>query len=173
MIGLFGEMTYLQSLLKDHDAMDCLDAWLGPEENHHDFEMPNNWAEIKMIFDSKDNVNISSVEQLDSPRNGLLVVYKYHKVSNQSECGNNIKSLISNIIDAINSEQFKNEFYKKLNMIGYQINSMNDSNKYEIVESKVYVVDQSFPCVRRKELPDSIGEVKYELNISGLGEYEL
>ena len=73
--GLIGEILFLKGNLADRIGLSCaLKSWTGQELTHKDFSYGDNWFESKAISKNANSIKISSLEQLDSDKEGELVV---------------------------------------------------------------------------------------------------
>ena len=171
-IGLIGELLFLKEFVFiKYGISEGINGWSGPETAHKDFSYKNEWYEIKAIHSGKNSVSISSIEQLDSDINGKLVVYVFEKMS-ESFLGITLNQLIDEISNCIKLDIDREKFYEKLKQVGYSYNEVYDSFVYKATNKKMYLVNDSFPKIRRKNMPIEIGKIEYELMLSLIEKYK-
>lgn len=69
-VGLYGELLVLEALSKSIGSESALKSWLGPENEEHDFGLPNYDLEVKTTTQESRTHWISSATQLQ-PRPGI------------------------------------------------------------------------------------------------------
>ena len=86
-IGLMGELVFLNEYLSKYVSLEqAINAWVGPEKEKQDFRLKGISIEIKSFMDNKqDQVNISSVEQLNNDDNNLYLCTMGFKLSDSGE----------------------------------------------------------------------------------------
>lgn len=171
-IGLIGELLFLKDFaFKKYGISDSLEAWTGPEEAHKDFSIKEEWYEIKGIINSKKEVTISSIEQLDSKKDGHLYVYMFEKMSPEYE-GISLNNLVRTILDSIEYDRDKDIFAYKLKKINYTFNEIYDNLVYVLKKENHYIVNDAFPRIKASNLPKAISNVKYTNKLSDLDKYK-
>lgn len=162
-LGLIGELLFLNNVsLNMYSNVDALNGWSGPEPTHKDFSYGDDWYEIKSINDSKNSIIISSIEQLDSPNVGRLIVYKFEKMSssfNGISLNNLVKDINNQLVDLLE----KDIFAAKLADAGYMYNEVYDNYVYNLISVTKYIVDSNFPRLEAINLPKEISKIKYEI----------
>ena len=164
-MGLIAELLFLKNKAFDLWGIDAaLDSWTGPEKTHKDFSYGNEWYEIKSISSGKENVKISSIEQLDSDIEGNLCIYSFEKMS-PSYNGVKLNSLAREIMSKLNTAQ-RDLFLNKLELFDFNFEPSNDNYVYVITDISTYSVTKDFPRLRRTEVPLAISKAQYEIIIS-------
>lgn len=179
--GLINELHMLEKyFIPKFGIVAAIKSWVGTENTHKDFAFKDGtWFEAKAINNGKNTVQISSIEQLDSETLGYLVVTPVEKTSSQNHEGENLYSIINKIKAKIESEDILGEFYNKIVQTGITITVSTDfkhsqnAYRYIIKPSRFFEVDKNFPALRKKDFPDSVVGIKYELLISGLKDFEV
>ncbi|MBO7054309.1 MAG: PD-(D/E)XK motif protein [Bacteroidales bacterium] len=170
--GLMGELLFLRDvMIPMYGVDDSILSWSGPEKMKKDFSIGNTWYEIKTIDAGKPSVGISSIEQLESTTDGELVVFQLEKMSAQSQ-GITLNSLIDDIQKQILSVQIKDVFFSKLEKLGYHYNVLYDDYVYNQNKMVEYIVDASFPRMKKNVLPSAIIKASYELDLNELESYK-
>ena len=167
--GLIGELLFMHDVLFDkYGINESIFSWGGPYGMIHDFEIENKWYEVKSISKNATSIQISSIEQLDSPYAGDLVVYYIEKTTTKDANATNLNLLINLIKDLIQNVEARNYFDQSLLEIGYFESEVYNNYCYKIIRKSVYEIDSEFPCIRRKMIPLEIVNSKYELALSGI-----
>lgn len=164
--GLLGELYFLKTYLAPIYGIEkATTSWTGPRLLPQDFIIDDTWYEVKTISSSRDSVKISSIEQLDSNSNGKLVVVYSDKTSLTNEKALNLNKLYFQLMEEITDDTVKSEFSMMLLRFGYYPRHEYETanNTYEVKQVHQYLVTASFPCLRRSEIPESIGEANYTI----------
>ena len=78
--GLIGELLFLKDWLVPRIGFqEAIQSWSGQELTKKDFSVGDNWYEVKAISRGNPTVRISSLEQLESPNAGELVIIHWKK----------------------------------------------------------------------------------------------
>ncbi|MCL1944392.1 MAG: PD-(D/E)XK motif protein [Firmicutes bacterium] len=166
--GLIAELLFLKDIsIQKYGVRDAIMGWSGQEPTHKDFSYGDIWFEIKSLEANKSSLIISSLEQLDSIVDGMLVVYRLEKMSASFD-GISLNSLIANIKDLILDEECLDIFENKLIQAGYYYNVSYDEFVFCNMSMQAYVISQDFPRLQRTQLPNSILSVKYELSLNAI-----
>ncbi len=173
--GLFGELLFFRSCIQNgFPPAQTADAWIGCNKADKDFVFDAKWCEIKTIDPAAVAVHISSIEQLDAPNDGELVINFVENTSLQDNYGQTLNELIIDIRDLLkNNQAALAEFNVKLSIAGFQENIKYDEHKYVCRCVKYYSVDESFPRITRQDLPVSVVKLSYELGINSLSAWEI
>lgn len=162
-MGLIGELLFLKDYcFEKYGVRDAIFGWSGTEPTHKDFSYDDDWYEVKGIGTHRSVVNISSLEQLDSVVDGVLVVVRMEKMSAAFD-GISLNKLINQIKEIILEEEVLDVFENKLLQAGYAYTSTYDEVVFCLISQDAYRVTKEFPRVRRSSLPREISGVKYEI----------
>lgn len=173
-VGLWGELYALSELfLALHTPSDSLRFWVGPEGKKQDFTLNKIAIEVKTSLSSESRkITVSSLEQLDKITERLYIL---HIVANPSDAksGYSLKNLynrcLTNMSNDLSSElvflQKVTDLYSKASQ--KQLNSNNI-----LISLACYEITDSFPCLRREDVPDAISNLKYDLIVSAIRNYE-
>ena len=173
-MGLIGELLFLKDNMIPQRGIDvALDSWMGPEKTHKDFSDQQDWFEVKTITFGKECVRISSIEQLDSDKEGTLVIYELEKMS-PSYDGIKLNQLVNNIIALLKNTHQRETFMAKLQLYGFDFSNENDNLVFAVRSQHSYRVDiNAFPRIHRALLPDAITRAQYELLITEIESFKL
>lgn len=164
--GLMGELLFLKNrMIPQYGESKAIDAWSGTDKTKKDFSIDNTWYETKAIDYGKPSVGITSIEQLDSLSDGTLVVFQLEKMAPEFS-GLNLNNLTNQIFGMLNSIQNKDAFAEKLNKGGYYSDPRYENFVYVQRDMSEYLVNGSFPRLKRSELPSAIAKASFELLLS-------
>ena len=164
--GLFGELTFLNSLL-DLDAT-MLKAWKGPMRSPHDF-VANGWAaEVKATASSEGKaVRIHGLDQLDVPTGGDLMLV-WMRLDSADASGDSFPELVEALSRRLSRPQ---DLWHLIARAGYLI---ADRDKYEsirftVTEQAAYRVTEDFPRIVPSSfapgLPAGLSNVRYTVDL--------
>lgn len=171
--GLMGELYELKNrMMPDYGCKDAVKSWRGPLLGHKDFEINRTWYEVKTINDGAAQVTVSSLEQLESEVDGHLILVRVDETSENNERASNLNKMVLQITDMIEDPEILEEFRTKLDNVGYTANQEYDSINFIFKGSEMYVVNDYFPRLRRSEVSDAIGNVKYTILLAGITEFK-
>lgn len=169
--GLLNELYVLEKFLIPKYGVDsAIRGWMGAEGSQKDFAYEDgNWYEAKAINFGKGVVRISSLEQLEATRKGMIVVTELERTSIDNPEGIRIYDQINKLRRIINTENTDLSLLTKLTMLGFTLDLIHDTHnevnqfRYIIHNTKFYLVDDDFPRITRNEIPNAIGAVSYDL----------
>lgn len=171
--GLIGELFVLKHrMIPAYGVRDAVNGWLGPLAGHKDFEIRRTWYEIKTINDGAVQVIVSSLEQLESEVDGHLILVRVDETSENNDKALNLNKMVLQITDMIEDPEILEEFRTKLDNIGYTADEEYDRSNYIVKGSDMYMVNDDFPRLRRSEMNNAIGNVKYTILIAGITEFK-
>ena len=168
--GLCGELLFLRKLISEYGSK-AVKWWLGPDKNKRDFVLEDFSAEVKTTLGQKETViTVANENQLDNSGTARLILVVY--VLEKNACGNVcVSGLIREISGMLTDVGDYQLFFRKLENAGIKQGVYTDKNIYTVQNSVKYLVNNNFPCIRKKDLPDQIFDVKYRLNLSTLSRF--
>ncbi|WP_436371779.1 PD-(D/E)XK motif protein [Cytobacillus sp. BC1816] len=173
--GLIGELCYLKETIRGGMSLGvAVNGWLGPEKADQDFIFSDRWHEIKVVGLSSSVVSISSLEQLDSPVPGELVIYFLEKTAHNDVYGFTLESLISEIRECLmESLEIVNMFNEKLLQYGYIDLPEYQKQFYRLRKVSKYKVNSKFPKLVKGNVPIQIASAGYQLSIQAIEPWKL
>ncbi|TKF53085.1 PD-(D/E)XK motif protein [Vibrio lentus] len=173
-IGLWGELyTFAKLILPHHTPINSLRFWVGPEGKKQDFTLNNIAIEVKTSLSSEARkITISSLEQLDVITDEL---YLLHIIANPSDAksGYSLKDLYENSLSIVNQDQSSEIlFIKKVFELYGRASEKQLNIKNILIKQTLYEVNDSFPCLRHKDVPSAISGLQYSLLVSAIREHE-
>lgn len=171
--GLMGELYELQMrMIPEYGDQKAIKSWMGPLLGHKDFEMNNTWFEVKTVNAGAIQLVVNSLEQLESEEEGHLVVVRMDETSENNDKALNLNKMVLQIIDLIENPDVLEDFRMKLDNIGYAVDSEYESYNFIVKGVEVYTVNESFPRLRRKDINNAIGNVKYTILIAAIADFK-
>lgn len=165
-MGLIGEILFLRGPLADEIGLsEALKSWSGQELTHKDFSCSDKWYEVKTISRGNTTVRISSLEQLDSDKNGELIVYSLEKMS-PAYNGISLNKLILETRQMFLSADDADTFLAKVAMQGYEYNNYYDEFVFEVSGLTRYKVTDQFPKLTHANVPKEITKANYDLALA-------
>ena len=165
-MGMIGEILFLRGPLADEIGLsEALKSWSGQELTHKDFSCSDKWYEVKTISRGNTTVRISSLEQLDSDKNGELIVYSLEKMS-PAYNGISLNKLILETRQMFLSADEADTFLAKVAMQGYEYNNYYDEFVFEVSGLTRYKVTDQFPKLTHANVPKEITKANYDLALA-------
>lgn len=165
-MGMIGEILFLRGPLADEIGLsEALKSWSGQELTHKDFSCSDKWYEVKTISRGNTTVRISSLEQLDSDKNGELIVYSLEKMS-PAYNGISLNKLILETRQMFLSADDADTFLAKVAMQGYEYNNYYDEFVFEVSGLTRYKVIDQFPKLTHANVPKEITKANYDLALA-------
>tara|TARA_R100000781_G_scaffold114276_1_gene84676 strand:- start:542 stop:1456 length:915 start_codon:yes stop_codon:yes gene_type:complete len=171
--GLIGEVYFLKEyLIPKYGVEKSLEAFIGIDKAHKDFEIQDTWYEVKTIHNGAHTTKISSIEQLDSDKKGTLAVVTL----DQGTLGLDDCVTLNKIVNDFRSRIADKNlaiFDEKMRKAGYVFDERYDEYTYIIVSLSRYSVFGDFPRIKKGMLPTGIVKAGYELDLETLKEYRV
>lgn len=165
-MGMIGEILFLRGPLAEEIGLsEALKSWSGQELTHKDFSCSDKWYEVKTISRGNTTVRISSLEQLDSDKNGELIVYSLEKMS-PAYNGISLNKLILETRQMFLSAEDADTFLAKVAMQGYEYNNYYDEFVFEVSGLTRYKVTDQFPKLTHANVPKEITKANYDLALA-------
>ncbi|MFC4427170.1 PD-(D/E)XK motif protein [Deinococcus navajonensis] len=163
--GLFGELWLLRDWLTDGLPGDGLiPAWQGPQGAAQDFRLAQLQVEVKTTGTTSARVKISSLEQLE-PSSGRLILARV--VLDRSSEGTTLPELVQAVQGQLDEAQGQ-RLISLLRQVGYDDRDapLYEEARYVVAQLQFYEVDDTFPRLRRHQVPEGITAVQYTIDLS-------
>lgn len=171
--GLIGELYELRDhLMQVRDERTAVSSWMGPLLGHKDFEIDETWYEVKSVNENAVQVNISSLEQLESDLDGHLVIVRLEDTSAVNEESITLNKMVLSVINQINDADVLELFQNKLNVFGYECIPEYDNYSFSFKGMQRYSVTKDFPRIRRCDVSNAIGNASYTILLTGISEFK-
>lgn len=172
-MGLIGEVLFLKNILsKEIGLSAALKSWSGQELTHKDFSCDDRWYEVKTINRGNPNVRISSLEQLDSEKEGELIVFSMEKMS-PAYNGVTLNKVILETKQIFNSREESDDFLAKVALQGYEYNNYYDDFVFEISNVIRYKVNKEFPKLTAENVPKAVAKANYDILLFDIKDFIL
>ncbi len=165
--GLCGELEILGEMLRTGlSPFGAVSAWTGPLGSLHDFTFMGGVVEVKSTAASSPNiVQIASAEQLDTQIAAPIYLATCH--FSRDENGIELATRMREIVNLISSDSTaRNLFDSRLLHLGIDHNTDLGTDKYLLLSSNIFLVDDNFPKLVSSKLPTAVCNVRYSLDIS-------
>ena len=171
--GLIGELLELKDyFIPKWDETIAIQSWMGPLSGHKDFEIDDSWYEVKAVNENAVQVNISSLEQLESDVDGHLIIVRLEDASAVSGLAINLNQAVINVMNELEDPENIELFQTRLDNIGYEADQEYDNYNFIFKGRQCYSVTDDFPRIRRKDLHPSIGNSKYTIMLDGINQFK-
>ena len=172
--GLLGELMFLKNVIEEGRPMlDSLAGWAGPDGADQDFFYDDGWHEVKAVGAAAAAVSISSVEQLDHPMEGELVVFRIDACVPQHNNAVTLYQMVSALEKmTVSIPGAAETLLLKLAAVGYVHREEYDQQHFFVSAQQRYAVTESFPRMRRAGLPREVINISYQLDLPSLAPWE-
>ena len=171
--GLIGELIELRDhFMRDYGETVAVQSWMGPLLGHKDFEVDDTWYEVKSVTENAVQVNISSLEQLESEVDGHLVIIRLEEASVTSALAINLNQMVLKVADEIKDPETLDLFRTRLDNMGYAPDEEYDNFNFVFKGRQSYSVTEKFPRLTRISVSDSIGNAKYTILLNGISDFK-
>ena len=151
--GLIGELLFLsEHLFPRMSTTKAISSWSGAEKTRKDFAFDQEWFEVKTIDFGKDTVHISSIEQLDSPIEGSLVVFQLERMAEEYK-GISLNKLVASVLKKVQSVSDKDILLSKLKDYNYAYHPKYDESRISRTNIPAAIAKASFDLILAEILP--------------------
>lgn len=170
-MGLIGEFEVLGEMRSAPEA--ALRCWGGPRGEIHDFSLPGGSLEVKASSTMDGlTVEISSLDQL-MPRDDVPLHLVVHHLRENRQAPS-----LDQRFDVLVGMGYPSQQLTQLcEGVGYVPGSDPEANRFQVLATRAWGVDDSFPGLRRSDLPQDrlvgVERVRYTLGLSSLLGQEL
>nr|WP_297939643.1 PD-(D/E)XK motif protein [uncultured Lachnoclostridium sp.] len=173
--GMIGELQFAKEKLAKKNGWDVvMSAWQGPDGADRDFVLNEKWYEIKAIATGKEKIRISSLNQLETDYDGVLVVYKVDRSSNTDLNALSVSSYVNSLRDKMKHyPSVLQLFEQKLISLGYIDKKSYDEIYFTCSGPEYYCVDKEFPKLITGNVPLGIVSVQYDLSLAGINAWKM
>lgn len=173
-IGLWGELTSLETLVDGHVARDELivQGWRGPNGDQRDIGFNKSRIEVKTQLATKGiNLRISSLDQLDD--NGDKLKIFLNRIT-PSDRGISVSDLVTKLLSVFSRSSIAySELERKLMLAGYDDELDIFDEKFEMDERIIYEVASDFPKLTQSTVPIGIKAAEYEISGAAIANFQI
>lgn len=174
-VGLIGELLFLNHLGKIFKPAEALKAWLGPPRGEHDFSLPHFEVEVKTTESERRRHYISSETQLvASPGRPLYLLSIQLTGAGSARRGFSLSELVD--VTRQTFRKHSDKVDERLQEVGWdeRFSSFYDV-KYQLRSSpELFLVDEKFPAITRELLDANIEKgqlvsaVSYKIDLTAV-----
>ncbi len=170
--GLIGEVYFLgEFMIPKYGVEKSLEAFIGIDKAHKDFEIKDTWYEVKTIHNGAHTTKISSIEQLDSDKEGTLAVVTLDQGTLGLDDCVTLNGIVNDFRSYVGSK-YSGIFDEKMRKAGYIFDERYDEYTYIVISMDRYIVADEFPRIRKDTLPAGIVKADYELDLATVEDYK-
>lgn len=170
--GLIGEVYFLKEfMIPKYGVEKSLEAFIGIDKAHKDFEIEDTWYEVKTIHNGAHTTKISSIEQLDSDKEGTLAVVTLDQGTLGLDDCVTLNGIVNDFRDYVGNKN-SGIFDEKMRKAGYIFDERYDEYTYIVISTDRYNVAGEFPRIRKDTLPAGIVKAGYELDLATIKDYK-
>ncbi len=175
LLGLMGELLFLEALVARIGPTPAIAAWLGPTGAPQDFETGGQIYEIKVCPVGAHEVIISSLEQLHTANTPTkLVVFSIGPSSSEQPRAFTPNALVSRIRNSLTDHPLgASDFELKLADLGFDENQPECDVPLIAERARAFEVRESFPRLTPRSVPDGIIAATYSLNLDECLDFEI
>ncbi|WP_339542258.1 PD-(D/E)XK motif protein [Pseudomonas sp. JAI120] len=172
-LGLMGELAFMDTLIRAGvSSEEVLRGWVGPEDALQDFQLGSGAIEVKATLSSSGfPVKITSLEQLDDSVSSPLFL-----AAVRFRCGGGgmtLPEMIAKTMYRLRGESGAVSIFRDSLMVaGYsETQSRYYNRRFELEETRVFVVSESFPRLTTGTVPVGVTRALYEINLDHATEF--
>ena len=180
MQGLYAELHFiferlnLKNRVSSSYQYDLIKSWEGPAGGQHDFVLNDLAVEIKSISgDQRSKVRIYSEDQLYNHLNELFLRIYFLSSSYNDDTGESLNEIVERISNVILDNEARELFETKLTLARYLDLKDYDYPKFKLKDIRTYCVEEEFPRITPKIIPEAIEAVSYDLLLPGIERYRI
>lgn len=174
--GLFGEVWVVREKLAPYGAAESVKAWSGPNGANQDFQWHDGALEVKTTSANPSLVvTISNVKQLDdlSLKRISLVLLELDRIENGELT---LPVLVHATRATLASQDAESAivFMERVTAAGY-LDAHEDQYSgagYAVRRLRTFGVEGDFPRLTVADLPNGVGGVRYQIDVSALSPFE-
>jgi hypothetical protein len=174
-LGLMGELLFLEQLIVRIGATPAITSWLGPTGAPQDFETSGQIYEIKVCPIGAHEVIISSLEQLHTANTPTrLIVFSIGPSSSEQPRAFTPNALVSRIRNFLTDHPLAaSDFELKLADLGFDENQPECGVPLMAQRARAFEVRNSFPRLTPVSVPGGIIAATYSLNLDQCLDFEI
>lgn len=174
LLGLIGELLFLERLLPLLGPTPAVESWLGPTGAPQDFQSGGRIFEIKVCQIGAHIVVISSLEQLHTGSTPTtLIVYSIGSCASDQPGAFTIKTIIQRIRQALSETPASSTFELRLAEVGFDENQLECDSSCVVEHVRAFDVRNSFPRLTPPTVSAAIPSATYCLDLDHCTEFEI
>lgn len=173
LMGLLGELLFLERLINSLGASDAIDSWRGPAGAPQDFQSGGYLYEIKVCKVGSHFVTISSLDQLHTASTPTALIVFYIGASTNRPGAFSPNSLVSKIRTLITDPVVSSAFERKLAEVGFDEAQPESSSLFIAENERAFSVRDGFPRLTPVSVPSAIGTATYTIDLDQCTSFEI
>jgi len=174
LLGLVGELLFLEYLIPHLGAKAAIDAWIGVMGAPQDFQSGGQIYEVKVCALGAHTVIISSLDQLyTSGTQTTLVVFAIGSAGSAQAEAFSPNSLISRIRGIILDPIVLSAFNGKLLQASFDESQAEADSFFAVSGRRTFDIRDGFPCLTPVSVPRAVVSAQYSINLDDCREYEV
>ncbi|MEH6544380.1 MAG: PD-(D/E)XK motif protein [Porticoccaceae bacterium] len=174
-VGFFGELY----VLSEHFMLaippdEAVRAWIGPEGKKQDFTFNDSSIEVKTTLSGdQQTIHISSLDQLDKVTRELYLMRVVASPSSDGS-GFNLGGLYEKCLQGIGHNVVaEGLFLQKASLLYGKASESQIKDYFVVVNVSIFNVNKNFPKLTRSDIDLAIRDVKYEIAVGALSDFEV
>lgn len=174
LLGLIGELLFLEKLASEIEMPAALEAWLGPSGAPQDFQSGGHIYEIKVSAIGGHSVTISSLEQLHTgSAPTTLIVYAIGSAAADSAGAFSLNQLVNRIRSVAEAAGTASILELRLAEVGYDEKQIEADSAFVVRQIKAFDIREGFPRLTPACIPSAITSATYCIDLDACGEFEI
>jgi hypothetical protein len=173
-LGLYAELWTQRELVAPAvGVLAAVQGWTGPEPALHDFQLRGAALEVKGTAGAQHQVlRISSERQLDET--GAAALYLIHlSVDARQGGGETLPEAVEAVRTAARGGSAEGPLEERLGEAGYlDAHAPRYTTGYTLRRVGAYRVEEGFPRIIERDLPDGVGDVRYSVAVTECRDWE-
>lgn len=171
--GLLGEVLILRMASARFGAESAATSWVGPDDAPQDFVLPSVNVEVKTIQSGSAFVTISSLDQLETGAQPLLIAVVELVRCAPGTGGLSLFDAVAQAREGLSGAPAAvDRFEEQLGKAGYIDRDEYKLNEYRVARTRWFGVRPTFPRLARSRVPEAIRDARYQLLVSALAGFE-
>lgn len=175
--GLIGELLWMRQIASVNPEA-ALRCWQGDRGGTHDFVNGANAVEVKATLAKEGlSIAISSLDQLEASEPGTLHLYVVRLEHHPGGPGETVPGLIDSLVSlGVGRSELLNRLADSRTY--HYLESDRDrfeSAAYELVEEHLFIVEEGFPCLTRRQLREELSGrvtgISYHIDLVDLDQF--
>ncbi|HLY61303.1 MAG TPA: PD-(D/E)XK motif protein [Terriglobia bacterium] len=174
LLGLIGELLFLERLIARVGEAPAINAWLGPTGAPQDFQSGEHIYEIKVCAIAAHKIAISSLDQLHTPgTHTTLIVFSIGSAGAEQGGAFSTNSLVSRIRRLISDPIASSAFDVKLAEVGFDETQEESDALFVVDKERAFDVRRGFPCLTPLSVPSAVVSAQYCIDLDGCAQFEI
>lgn len=170
-VGLHGELAVLKAIAATHGWGVALDSWTGPDNEEHDFVLPDFDVEVKTTSAENRHHTVSGFGQLE-PSIGRPLWFLSVQLTRGGAGGRTLTESILAVRESLAAEgvELRSRFVRAVAGAGWREGALDDERWMLRNEPLILAADE-MPRLRADHVPpsvrDRIRSVRYDIDVTG------